>query len=57
MEKFDEVLQVDKTSRTVHVQGGIFGPALEAKLRPLGYTLRHFPQSFEFSTLGGEHNY
>ena len=29
------------------------GPVLEDQLRPHGYTLRHFPQSFEFSTLGG----
>ena len=29
------------------------GPALEEQLRPHGLTLRHFPQSFEFSTLGG----
>ena len=28
-------------------------PALEAALRPEGFTLRHFPQSFELSTLGG----
>jgi alkyldihydroxyacetonephosphate synthase len=31
----------------------MFGPALEAALRPKNLTLRHFPQSFEFSTLGG----
>ena len=35
------------------MQAGIFGPALEDQLRPHGLTLRHFPQSFEFSTLGG----
>ena len=29
------------------------GPELEAQLKPHGYTLRHYPQSFEFSTLGG----
>ncbi len=29
------------------------GPALEAKLAEHGLTLRHFPQSFEYSTLGG----
>jgi alkyldihydroxyacetonephosphate synthase len=33
--------------------GGTYGPALEAQLRPYGLTLRHFPQSFEYSTLGG----
>jgi alkyldihydroxyacetonephosphate synthase len=35
------------------VQGGVLGPHLEDQLRPHGLTLRHFPQSFEFSTLGG----
>ena len=31
----------------------MFGPHLEDQLRPSGHTLRHFPQSFRFSTLGG----
>ena len=31
----------------------MFGPHLEDQLRPRGYTLRHFPQSFSGSTLGG----
>ncbi len=50
---FDRVLDVDCTSRAARIQAGIYGPALEDQLRPHGYTLRHFPQSFEFSTLGG----
>lgn len=49
----DQVLEVDATSRAARVQAGVFGPALEDQLRPHGLTLRHFPQSFEFSTLGG----
>jgi alkyldihydroxyacetonephosphate synthase len=49
----DQLLEVDRTSRAARIQGGILGPALEAALRPHGLTLRHFPQSFEFSTLGG----
>ena len=49
----DQVLEVDRTSRAARIQGGILGPALEAALRPHGLTLRHFPQSFECSTLGG----
>ena len=32
---------------------GVTGPDLEAQLRAHGYTLGHFPQSFEYSTLGG----
>ncbi len=48
-----KVLEVDATSRAARIQGGAFGPALEAQLKPHGLTLRHFPQSFEYSTLGG----
>ena len=51
--RLDHVLEIDHTSRTASIQAGIFGPALEAALKPEGLTLRHFPQSFEFSTLGG----
>jgi alkyldihydroxyacetonephosphate synthase len=47
------VLEVDETSRAARIQAGAVGPALEDQLRPHGLTLRHFPQSFEFSTLGG----
>src|SRR5262249_54260574 len=47
------VLEVDSRSRAARVQAGVYGPALEEQLRPHGYTLRHFPQSFEFSSLGG----
>jgi alkyldihydroxyacetonephosphate synthase len=49
----DDVPEVDETSLAVRAQAGILGPALEDRLRPYGLTLRHFPQSFEFSTLGG----
>jgi len=50
---FDRVLEIDRSSRAARIQAGVFGPALEAQLRPHGLTLRHFPQSFEYSTLGG----
>ncbi|HEX3461942.1 MAG TPA: FAD-binding oxidoreductase [Acidimicrobiales bacterium] len=49
----DRVLEIDRTSRAARIQGGALGPILEDQLRPHGLTLRHFPQSFEFSTLGG----
>ncbi|WP_019629959.1 FAD-binding oxidoreductase [Actinomadura atramentaria] len=51
--RLDRVLEIDRTSRAARIQAGIPGPALEDALRPHGLTLRHFPQSFEFSTLGG----
>jgi len=53
LRRLDRVLEVDRASRCARVQAGVYGPALESQLRPHGYTLRHFPQSFEFSTLGG----
>ncbi|MEK2492701.1 FAD-binding oxidoreductase [Kitasatospora purpeofusca] len=49
----DRVLEVDPTGRSALIQAGALGPVLEDQLRPHGLTLRHFPQSFEFSTLGG----
>lgn len=49
----DRVLEVDPVSRAARIQAGAHGPVLEDQLRPHDLTLRHFPQSFEFSTLGG----
>ncbi len=49
----DRVLEIDRSSRAARIQAGVMGPALEDALRPHGLTLRHFPQSFEFSSLGG----
>ena len=47
------VHEVDATSRLARIGGGTLGPALEDALERDRLTLRHFPQSFEFSTLGG----
>jgi alkyldihydroxyacetonephosphate synthase len=49
----DRVLEVDPTSRAALIQAGATGPGLERQLEPSGLTLRFYPQSFEFSTLGG----
>lgn len=51
--RMNRVLEIDRISRSARIEAGVLGPALEDQLRPEGYTLRHFPQSFEFSTLGG----
>ncbi len=51
--RFDRVLEIDRASRAARIQAGSAGPWLEQQLREHGLTLRHFPQSFEFSTLGG----
>lgn len=53
MERLERVLEIDRDSRAARIQAGAFGPDIETQLRPHGLTLRHFPQSFEFSTLGG----
>jgi len=47
------VLEVDEVSRAARIAAGATGPGLEAQLAEHGLTLRHFPQSFELSTLGG----
>ena len=53
LSRLGKVVEVDATSRAARIEAGAFGPALESQLRPHGLTLRHFPQSFEYSTLGG----
>ena len=53
MSRMNRVLEVDPISRAARIQGGARGPELEAGLKPHGMTLRHFPQSFQHSTLGG----
>jgi alkyldihydroxyacetonephosphate synthase len=47
------VLDLDDTSLAVTVEGGMRAAALEHELRPRRLTLGHFPQSFEYVSLGG----
>lgn len=49
----NKILAIDETNGLAHVECGIFGPDLEQFLQKRGWTLGHFPQSFEYSTLGG----
>ena len=51
--RLDSVLEVDEVSRAARIQAGATGPGLEEQLKQHGLTLRHYPQSFEYSTLGG----
>jgi alkyldihydroxyacetonephosphate synthase len=53
MGRMGEVLALDAESATVTVQAGMRGPALERHLGARGLTLGHFPQSFEYVSLGG----
>jgi alkyldihydroxyacetonephosphate synthase len=53
LSRMSGVSEIDVTSRAALIEAGSYGPALEAELAPHGLSLRHYPQSFEFSTLGG----
>lgn len=52
---FNKIIEVNEMNSSVLVQAGVFGPKLENYLNSFGkkYTCGHFPQSFEFSTVGG----
>ena len=51
--RLERVLEVDTESLSARIQAGANGPRLEEQLRSQELTLRHFPQSFQFATLGG----
>ena len=53
LHRLDGLLGVDRTSLTATFEGGLFGPEAERLLAAEGVTLGHFPQSFEYSTVGG----
>ena len=53
LSSFNQILEIDKISRTATIQAGMRGPDIEAELNKSGFTLGHFPQSFEYSTVGG----
>ena len=51
--ELDEVLEVEGASRAARIQAGATGPRIREQLAEYGLQLRHYPQSYEFSTLGG----
>lgn len=51
--RMNRLLDLDSESRIARFGAGTPGPQVESQLRARGYTLGHFPQSFELSTLGG----
>lgn len=53
LENFNKIVEVDEVSRTARIQAGMLGPDIDAGLKPYGLTLRHFLQSYQFSTIGG----
>ncbi len=53
LSKLDRLLAVDDVSHTADLQPGLRGPQAEKLLSERGYTLGHFPQSYELATIGG----
>src|SRR5439155_16661505 len=49
----DRLVEVDPVSRTATFEPGVRAPRAEELLAPHGFTLGHFPQSFEYATIGG----
>ncbi len=53
LQRLSRLITLDSLSQLATFGAGVAGPEMEAQLRAKGYTLGHFPQSFEYSTLGG----
>jgi alkyldihydroxyacetonephosphate synthase len=51
--RLDRLLAVDPVSMTATLEPGLRGPEAEALLAEHGLTLGHFPQSFEYASIGG----
>ena len=49
----NQILDLDEVSGTVRVEVGVVGPDLEKFLGEHGFTVGHFPQSFDLATVGG----
>jgi alkyldihydroxyacetonephosphate synthase len=53
LRRLDRLIEVDPTSLAARIEAGATGPRLEEQLREHGLTMRCYPQSFEYATLGG----
>ncbi len=53
LRRINQLVRLESVNHLATFGAGITGPELEAQLRARGFTLGHFPQSFEYSTLGG----
>jgi alkyldihydroxyacetonephosphate synthase len=53
LRRFDELLALDEVSGEAELGAGVTGPDAERLLGERGFSLGHFPQSFEFATIGG----
>ncbi|MGJ6123594.1 FAD-binding oxidoreductase [Mycolicibacterium sp. Y3] len=53
LRRLDRLLSVDEISGEAVLQAGVTGPDAERLLAEHGFSLGHFPQSFQFATIGG----
>ncbi len=53
LRRFDDLLNLDEVSGEAEFGAGVTGPDAERLLGERGFSLGHFPQSFQFATLGG----
>ena len=53
LRRLRRLLWIDADARLARFEAGVLGPDLEAQLRAQGWMLGHYPQSFEFASLGG----
>ncbi len=53
LRRFDRLIALDEVSGEAELQAGVTGPDAERLLGERGFSLGHFPQSFEFVTIGG----
>lgn len=53
LEHLNRLISIDSDSLLATFEAGIRGPQLEEQLNSRGFTLGHYPQSFEYSSLGG----
>jgi alkyldihydroxyacetonephosphate synthase len=53
LRRMNQLLELNETALTASVQAGMMGNACEQALNARGYSMRHFPQSIDISTVGG----
>jgi|tagenome__1003787_1003787.scaffolds.fasta_scaffold20964319_4 alkyldihydroxyacetonephosphate synthase len=53
LRRMNRLIDADRTSLTATFEPGVLGPRAETLLASRGLTLGHFPQSYEFATIGG----
>jgi len=53
LSRMNQLIEINKENLEATFEAGVSGPQLEDHLKKHGFVLGHFPQSWEYSTLGG----